>query len=99
MSVQSTKRQTNFSHTEKMRLIDLVEDKRGIIENKKTDSVSTKEKEQCWIAIANKFNSTNICGHRDMTNLKNCWENLKKKTKKHFADIRSQMYATGMYFI
>ncbi|XP_050461350.1 uncharacterized protein LOC126856665 isoform X2 [Cataglyphis hispanica] len=27
--------------------------------------------------------------------LKNCWDNLKKKTRKHYAEIRSELFKTG----
>ncbi|XP_077256004.1 uncharacterized protein LOC143893960 [Temnothorax americanus] len=95
--VQSSqkKRLPNFSNLEKIKLIEIIERERSIIENKKTDNVSLKDKENCWINIAKEFNSNSISGHRDVGCLKNCWDNLKKKTRKHFADIRSELFKTG----
>ncbi|XP_029660585.1 uncharacterized protein LOC115234001, partial [Formica exsecta] len=89
------KRLPNFSNLEKIKLIELIEQEKNIIENKKTDNVSTKDKENCWINITKKFNSDCISGHRDMSCLKNCWDNLKKKTRKHYAEIRSELFKTG----
>lgn len=89
------KRLPNFSSAEKMKLIELIERKKKIIENKKTDNVSAKDKENCWINIMKEFNSSSTSGHRDVGCLKNCWDNLKKKTRKHYAEIRSELFKTS----
>ncbi|KAL6421585.1 hypothetical protein ACFW04_014314 [Cataglyphis niger] len=68
MSKSKKKRLPNFSNQEK-----------NIIENKKTDNVSVKNKEKCWINITKKFN-----------------RQLEKKTRKHYAEIRSsKLFKTG----
>lgn len=91
----SSKRGANFSTVEKEKLIQLVTSYKDTIENKKTDSVSGKQKEECWNTICNDFNSDNISNHRSINSLKTCWENLKKKTRKHYADLRRDRFATG----
>lgn len=91
------KRLPNFSATEKMKLIQLIEEKKDIIENKKTDAISAREKEECWINLATQFNSTSIIGHREVSSLKTCWDNLKKKSRKYAADMRKEVYLTGMH--
>jgi len=70
------KKSPNFSNLEEIKLIELIEWDKNIIENKKTDNVSTRGKEKCWMKITKKFNNNCISVHRD--SLKNCWDNLKK---------------------
>ncbi|XP_039315365.1 uncharacterized protein LOC113005184 [Solenopsis invicta] len=57
--------------------------------------ILNKDKENCWINITREFNSNCISEHRDVNSLKNCWDNLKKKTRKHYAEIRSEIFKTG----
>ena len=51
-------RSQNISLAEKHLLVELCEKHRGIIENKKTDVYTVKEKEDCWKKIAAEFNAT-----------------------------------------
>ncbi|KYN19878.1 UPF0439 protein C9orf30 like protein [Trachymyrmex cornetzi] len=90
------KRLPNFSTEEKMTLIEIIESKKHIIENKQTDAVNIKEKEKCWLNISREFNSRCIETNRNVTSLKSCWDNLKKRTRKHFAEIRKEVFATGI---
>lgn len=90
------KRLPNFSNLEKIKLIELVEREKSIIENKKTDNISTKDKETCWKNITKELNSNSTSGYRDIACLKHCWDNLKKKTRKHYAEIRSERFKTGI---
>jgi len=73
------KKSPNFSNLEKIKLIELIERNKNIIENKKTDNVSTRDKEKCWMKITKEFNNNCILVHQDVCSLKNCWDNLKKK--------------------
>jgi len=68
-----------FQILKKIKLIELIERDKNIIENKKTDNVSTRDKEKCWMKITKEFNNNCISVHRDVCSLKNCWDNLKKK--------------------
>lgn len=77
------KRLPNFSTDEKMTLIEIIESKKRIIENKQTDGVTIKEKEKCWLDISREFNSRCIQANRNVMSLKSCWDNLKKRTRKH----------------
>jgi len=93
------KRLPNFSTDEKIILIEIIESRKHIVENKKTDSVTVKEKEKCWLDISREFNSKCIVANRNVASLKSCWDNLKKRTRKHSAEIRKQVFATGMVYI
>lgn len=90
------KRLPNFSNLEKIKLIELVEREKNILENKKTDNVSVKDKDTCWKNITKEFNSSSISGHRNVVCLKNCWDNLKKKTRKYYAEMRNEVFKTGI---
>ncbi|XP_011858543.1 PREDICTED: uncharacterized protein LOC105556083 [Vollenhovia emeryi] len=89
------KRLPNFSTDEKITLIEIIDSKKHIIENKQTDSVTIKDKEKCWLDISREFNSRCIQANRNVASLKSCWDNLKKRTRKHFAEIRKEVFATG----
>lgn len=97
MSNVKRERVPNFTTSEKMKLIELVDRNKIIIENKETGSVSARQKEDCWIQILNEFNSSGTGAHRNIDSLKHCWDNLKKKSRKHFADLRCERYKTGMF--
>jgi len=75
MSEVSRKKSPNFTNNEKIKLIELIERNKSIIENKKTDNVNTKDKEKYWIKITKEFNSNCISVYRDVGSLKNCWDN------------------------
>jgi hypothetical protein len=45
-------RSKNFLEEEKEYLLGLVTDKKGIIENKKSDTISAKQKREIWNLIA-----------------------------------------------
>lgn len=89
-------RASNFSSFEKNLLLVLMEEFGKIIEDKKTDSVTSEKKEQAWAALAEKFNgATGIKEARDKGQLKGCWKNLKAKAKTDKAEERRQMFMTG----
>ncbi|KYN05841.1 hypothetical protein ALC62_03223 [Cyphomyrmex costatus] len=48
---QQRKRADNFSEAEKMILTNLVLQYKDIIENKKSDAVTSKDKDKCWKTI------------------------------------------------
>jgi len=50
-------RTKNFTESEKMLLIELVQERCKILENKTTNSVSIKEKEDCWEDLRMEFMS------------------------------------------
>ena len=95
MAENSKKRTFNFTEAEKSLLIDLVSEKKHIIENKQTNSDTIFIKEKWWDEISNKFNSASSYSFRTSKSLKSCWENIKKRTRKHFAEERKELYKTG----
>jgi hypothetical protein len=79
-------RPKNVLEEEKEYLLELVTDKKGIIENKKSDTISAKQKRETWNLIANQFNASSKTGTRNAQQLKLLYDNLKKSTKKKLAD-------------
>ncbi|XP_014249141.1 uncharacterized protein LOC106666455 [Cimex lectularius] len=74
-----SKRAPNFSQLEEQILTKLVLKFASILENKKTDAVTTRKKSVCWEKITGDFNTTPGCALRSAVNLKCKYENLKKK--------------------
>jgi len=53
----TSKRAANVSASERQLLVDLVSARADVIENKKTDGATSREKEAAWVAVAANFNS------------------------------------------
>lgn len=79
-------RSKNYLEEEKENLLIIMEDFKDIVENKKTDAVSSKIKTEAWNKIAEWYNSTAKTGVRNGIQLKLLYDNLKKTAKKHKAD-------------
>ena len=75
-------RGVNFTANEKNVLVDLVSTRKAVIENKQTDGVTVREKEAAWQSLASEFNAYSNVTKRSWNQLKLCYENLKKRTKK-----------------
>lgn len=78
-------RSPNFNAVEKSVLVDLVEIHKDIIENKRTDAVYAKKKEEEWAKIAEEFNAQSAI-LRNAKQLKTCYENIKYRARKHIAE-------------
>lgn len=76
----------NYLEEEKENLLTIMEDFKTIIENKKTDAVSSQIKSNAWTHIADLYNSQAKTGLRTGIQLKLLYDNLKKTAKKHKAD-------------
>lgn len=82
------KRNINFSVEEEELLVELVKKYKSVIENKKTDAVMWKEKEECWFKIVEEFNSQGLLVVRSLTQLQLKYKNMKKVVRKKSALIR-----------
>ena len=86
-------KRSNFIHSEKELLIDLVEKYRGVIENKKTDATTCKQKEEAWASVATDFNGQSAAGvKRTSQQLLNAYKNLKRVAKKKLSDDKACIY-------
>ncbi|GAB1869632.1 Regulatory protein zeste [Camponotus japonicus] len=93
-SSASLKRAPNFTKTEEEILVQLVKKHDKVLECKRTDTNSNILKEETWKTISKEFNSTTGT-FRDPPTLRRKYENLKKKTKKKFADLKCHVKGTG----
>nr|CAD7459641.1 unnamed protein product [Timema tahoe] len=67
----------------------------SIIENKKTDAVTSQQKEAAWKSLADDFNKNITCVQRSSEQLKIYYENYKRRVKKATADDKVELYKTG----
>lgn len=79
-------RSSNFTENDKELLLSIVPEYFSAIENKKTDGATVKEKNKAWEAVAEMFNAASTNDHRTWQQLKNSYNNIKRKLKKENAD-------------
>ncbi|XP_049701781.2 uncharacterized protein LOC126055652 [Helicoverpa armigera] len=96
MENKKRERSANFDSAEIQLLINLVAKFKNIVENKKTDAVTNKDKEAAWRQIEENFNSCGVSTNaRSWKTLKLKYEGIKKNTKKKSSLQRQEMYKTG----
>ncbi|KAK7079631.1 myb SANT-like DNA-binding [Halocaridina rubra] len=71
-----------FIPLEKKILTALIEQHKGVVESKKRDGASNREKEQVWEVIAAQFSAHPSTQPRSSRELRRCWENMKARAKK-----------------
>ncbi|XP_045503283.1 myb/SANT-like DNA-binding domain-containing protein 4 [Colias croceus] len=81
MEKQKRERSSNFTQDETDLLISLVEERKHIIENKKSDATTWQEKKEAWKDIERAFNGSVF---RDHKHLKLKYEAIKRDTRKRF---------------
>ncbi|XP_062533619.1 uncharacterized protein LOC134202608 [Armigeres subalbatus] len=94
MASADKKRAKNFTKDDVELLTELVFRFRNVIENKKTDGVTTKQKNEAWIKIAAEF-SASASHPRNADQLKNYYKNTKSTLKKELAKEKSDLFRTG----
>uniref|UniRef100_A0A1I8MVY8 Regulatory protein zeste n=1 Tax=Musca domestica TaxID=7370 RepID=A0A1I8MVY8_MUSDO len=88
------KRAKHFLEEEEMLLVNLVEDHKHIIENKKSDSVAWKQKEAVWKKIEDDF-AASMGLRRPWKALRDKYEVIKRKSKIELAEQKLETYRTG----
>lgn len=96
-SKQKRQRSANFTAAEKDLLLDLVVKYKHIVENKATNAVTVIEKSNGWQKVASEFNAVSNVQFRSPTILRNCWDNLKKNSRKNSAARKAEILKTGKY--
>jgi hypothetical protein len=71
-----------YSRYEINRLAALIEEKRKIIENKRTDFNTQGHKNAAWEKLTAEYNSSSDVHQRTVKQLQKKWDNLKMKAKK-----------------
>ncbi|XP_055914700.1 uncharacterized protein LOC129947946 [Eupeodes corollae] len=96
MADKKRTRNPNFSLKEKRTLLECAYEEKAIIENKKTDGVTWKEKETAWERIASNFNShSDSACYRTVEALKKFYQGYKKEIRKVAADEKMSRIQTG----
>ena len=96
MSAKQSKRAPNFTSREKSVLLNIVFNYKHIIENKKTDSITWREKDHCWTKLTSIFNSQNPENiARSKESLRKLYDNLKKNVRQEVANDRAEIKKTG----
>lgn len=85
----------NFTTGEKEILLALIEMHKGLLECKRTDTVTSKAKLEEWERVASEFNAMHGVGQRTGKQLRLWWENQKKRSRNRLADVKVQQSKTG----
>ncbi|XP_050501499.1 myb/SANT-like DNA-binding domain-containing protein 4 [Diabrotica virgifera virgifera] len=93
--MERTSKRVNFSAQEKEELIFLVSKYREVIESKKTNGVSPKDKEHTWEQIHFEFNSKGLNTFRTKDQLKKYWANIKQLERQAAASLKINRLGTG----
>ncbi|KAI4455388.1 apontic [Holotrichia oblita] len=95
MSCKKRDRSINFSTTEKVMLINIIQKYKSIVENKKTDITTCDEKKKVWEKIQLEFNATAANCERSVDSIRRFYENQKKNVRKIAANEKKDTYLTG----
>ncbi|KYN03425.1 UPF0439 protein C9orf30 like protein [Cyphomyrmex costatus] len=94
MEISCNKR-INFSRDEEQLLVALVEKYKLVIENRKSNATTWKDKEKAWQVIEKEFNSNSGQNVRNSKQLKEKYLNMKKRTKQRFSNEKRYNKQTG----
>ncbi|KAM8718844.1 hypothetical protein ACLKA7_001536 [Drosophila subpalustris] len=84
----------NFTPEEEAQLVALVKANQSVLENKKSDAITWKQKALGWEKLATEF--TSITGvQRTVSALKSKYEGLKRKSRTEFAEEKRNLFKTG----
>lgn len=84
----------NFSSAEKDVLMSMIELHRDVIECKRTDTVTTRNKDVVWDKISTEFNALGL-SKRTAKQIRLWWENQKKRARSRLAQNRVNTVKTG----
>lgn len=94
--MEDKKRAPNFSNREKVLLLNLVSDYKDVIENKKTNSQTWRQKDDAWQKMTNLFNSQTPENYqRSKDSLRKYYDNIKKSLRKDIAEEKKEVQKTG----
>ena len=80
-----------YSELEKSLLVELAGKHKDVLESKKNDYKSIRQKNIAWEALSHEFNSQSGVTKRDSKQLKKCLENVKARAKKQIAEERCKI--------
>lgn len=85
----------NFTKSEVDTLIDIVLKYKNVIQNKRTDATTWKDKRDAWMAISTEFNAT--CGNfqQSAKMMRAKYESIKKTVRKKCSMLKNEHNKTG----
>ncbi|XP_067210245.1 myb/SANT-like DNA-binding domain-containing protein 3 [Linepithema humile] len=93
---KTLKRGKHYTTMERKVFLQILQEYKHIIEIKKSDSSTLKDKECAWSEICNKYNqSTLICEERTVQQLKKLWTNLKQSQREALTKEKQARMTTG----
>lgn len=95
MDKRKRERAVNFTELEVRFLVDIALKFSVIIENKKTDAVTSKEKNKAWDDIATKFNAVTGCVNRSAKVLRLKYDSIKRNIKQKNSKNKLEIFKTG----
>ncbi|CAK1582841.1 unnamed protein product [Parnassius mnemosyne] len=94
MAENKRKRCQNFTFDEKDKLVKLMNTFKNVILNKKTDGTTNQAKNEAWVNLCTRFNSTGTTA-RSKESLMRVWEKMKTDAKLYKALSKSSHNGTG----
>ncbi|KAF5284409.1 hypothetical protein FQA39_LY17084 [Lamprigera yunnana] len=85
----------NFTAFDKNFLVDLVQSKISIIENKKSDIINSEQKARAWDEIQKSYNGFQQTGFRTAKQIKEVYEVVKRNAQKKIWLLIETLYKTG----
>jgi len=93
--MEKEKRGANFTKTEIDLLIDIMLKYKHIIENKRTDATTWKDKNEAWEKISSEFNAASGNFPRSTKTIRSKYDTIKKNIRKKCALLKSEQTKTG----
>ncbi|KYM96998.1 UPF0439 protein C9orf30 like protein [Cyphomyrmex costatus] len=95
-SKEKSSKSKHYTTMEKKVFLQILDKYKHVIEVKKNDGTTLKDKDVAWGEICNEFNqSTLICHERTVQQLKKLWANLKQYQREALTKEKQSLMATG----
>ncbi|GJQ66392.1 putative identical protein binding protein [Trypoxylus dichotomus] len=94
MNIDIPDGKVHYNEQEKLFLVQLVCESKDIIESKKTDSTTIREKNRTWKEICEVYCNQGF-KRRTPKQLRKCWENIKQRRRKMTMAQKQQRSLTG----
>lgn len=94
ISIKMAPARKKISDREKELLFKLILNRKSILENKKTDKISNKQKNESWIKLCEEYNSQSN-NKKTVIQLQSIYKNSKKQIRDEIARDRAESLKTG----
>ena len=94
MSSAKRARTQNYNLEDTLKLVDAAKAFKNILENKRSDAVTSRDKQRAWEAISSSYNAQTTA-NRTAEQLRQKYDSLKKEARKYAAKKRQHRLQTG----